>query len=320
MAMRHTLFLAAALFFVGLLLLPASSASPLVARNHISPLAARDRMSPLVARDRALPRQITDHFFLSTDGVRLHYLEAGPPAGHTVVLVPGWTMPAWIWMPQILAFSHHYHVVAFDPRGQGDSAIAATGYSPQRRGRDLAELIAHLASRPVVVIGWSLGVLDTLAAIHVAGDSRLAGLVLVDNSVGEEPPPSFHPGQPHSAHPPSHAAAMKQFVCAMFRQPQPAAYLQRLTQASLRTPEAASRLLLAYPVPRSYWKAAVYATKVPLLYVVRPRWVAQGENLVRNRPDTEMDVFRDTGHALFVDDPVRFNRVTEHFLRRYVWP
>src|ERR1700712_2285523 len=117
-----------------------------------------------------LPRDVTDHFFLTSDGVRLHCLEAGPPAAHTLVFVPGWTMPAWIWMPQILAFSHSYHVVAFDPRGQGDSAVPASGYEPVRRGRDVAELVSHLASAPVVVVGWSLGVLDTLASIHVAGD------------------------------------------------------------------------------------------------------------------------------------------------------
>ena len=112
---------------------------------------------------------------------------------------------------------------------------------------------------------------------------------------------------------------MKAFVHAMFHRPQPAAYLDRLTEATLRTPPAASRLLLAYPVPRSYWKEAVYATKVPLLYVIRPRWVAQAENLMRKRPDTEMEVFTDAGHALFIDDAARFNSVTEDFLRRHVW-
>ena len=172
----------------------------------------------------------------------------------------------------------------------------------------------------MVVVGWSLGVLDTLASIHIAGDRRLAGLVLVDNSVGEEPPPSSQPVPPRRGPPPSHEVAMKQFVRAMFRRPQPPAYLDRLTEATLRTPEFASRLLLAYPVPRSYWREAVYAAKVPLLYVVRPRWVAQGENLVRNRPDTEMDIFNDAGHALFVDEPARFNSVTERFLERFVWP
>jgi non-heme chloroperoxidase len=270
-----------------------------------------------------LPGDVIDHFFLTSDGVRLHYLEAGPPGAHTLVFVPGWTMPAWIWMPQIQAFSRRYHVVAFDPRGQGDSAAPADGYDPERRGRDIAELTGRLGGQRVVVIGWSLGVLDTLASIHVAGDRDLAGLVLVDNSVGEEPPPApvpYRPVPPHRGPPPSHGSSMQQFVRAMFRNPPSQAYLERLTQAALHTPEFASRLLLAYPVPRSYWRDAVYATKVPLLYVIRPRWVAQGENLVRNRPDTEMDVFTDAGHALFVDEPVRFNSVTERFIERFVWP
>jgi non-heme chloroperoxidase len=268
-----------------------------------------------------LPSDLTDHFFQTSDGVRLHYLEAGSPAAHTLVFVPGWTMPAWIWMPQIKAFSRRYHVIAFDPRGQGDSAAPAGGYEPVRRGRDVAELIDRLGGQRVVVVGWSLGVLDTLAAIHVAGDQRLAGLVLVDNSVGEEPPPPpYQPGQRPRHPPPNRTAAMKSFVRMLFRRPQPPSYLDRLTEATLRTPEAASRLLLAYPVPRSYWKEAVYATRVPVLYVIRPRWVAQGENLMRNRPNTEMEVFTDAGHALFIDDAQRFNAVTEEFLRRHIWP
>jgi non-heme chloroperoxidase len=279
--------------------------------------------SPAAAQSGALPREVTDHFFLSTDGVRLHYLEAGPLGGHTLVFVPGWTMPAWIWMPQILAFARRYHVVAFDPRGQGDSAVPSSGYEPIRRGRDVAELITRLDSGPVVVVGWSLGVLDTLAAIHVAGDRWLAGLVLVDNSVGEEPPPppAVHRATPHwFGRRPNRSTAMQQFVRTMFSRTPPQAYLDRLTEATLHMPEAASRLLLAYPEPRSYWREAIYATKVPVLYVVRPRWVAQGQTLVRNRPDTQMDVFKDAGHALFVDEPERFNRVTETFLLKRVWP
>ncbi|WP_428488652.1 alpha/beta fold hydrolase [Rhodopila sp.] len=287
----------------------------------VASVPARHSVAALRTEGTALPPGVTDHFFLSSDGVRLHYLEAGPPGGHTLVFVPGWTMPAWIWMPQIEAFSRRYRVVAFDPRGQGDSAVPATGYEPRRRGRDVAELIRHLDSAPVVVIGWSLGVLDTLASIHVAGDRWLAGLVLVDNSVGEEPPPApYRPGPPRRGPPPNHATAMASFVRAMFHHTPPAGYLDRLTQDALHTPETASRRLLAYPVPRSYWREAVYATKVPLLYVIRPRWVAQGENLVRHRPNTEMDVFDDAGHALFVDDAARFNRVMERFLQRYVWP
>ncbi len=293
----------------------------LIASLLFAPMAFCPLEAPAVAQSPVPPRDVMDHFFLSSDGVRLHYLEAGPPSAHTLVFVPGWTMPAWIWMPQIIAFSRRYHVVAFDPRGQGDSAAPESGYEPERRGRDIAELIAHLSAPKVVVVGWSLGVLDTLASIHVAGDRRLAGLVLVDNSVGEEPPPPpYRPGPRRRGPPVSHAVAMRLFVRSMFRHPQSPAYLDRLTQATLRTPEFASRLLLAYPVPRSYWRDAVYAAKVPLLYVIRPHWLAQAENLVRNRPETEMDVFNDAGHALFVDEPARFDSVIERFLKRYVWP
>ncbi len=259
----------------------------------------------------------TSHYFTTSDGVSLHYLEAGPRTAHTIVFVPGWTMPAWIFQAQITAFSPAYHVIAFDPRGQGDSEIAMSGYDPSRRGLDIGELLAHLGPAPALVVGWSLGVLDILADVSVQGDSHLAGLVLVDNSVGEEPAP--RPGKPSHVRPLPHAVFMQNFIRGMFRHPQSAIYLDRLTQAALRTPEPAARALLSYPVPRSYWREAVYAARVPVLYVVRPGLSGQAANLQRNRPDTETEVFTDAGHALFVDDAARFNALMQDFIRRYVW-
>jgi non-heme chloroperoxidase len=260
-----------------------------------------------------------DRFFISSDGVRLHYLEAGPRAGHTIVFVPGWTMPAWIWGPQIQVFARRYHVVAFDPRGQGDSDVPSSGYEPRRRGQDIAELVADLEPVPVVLVGWSLGVLDTLAYVRAHGDVKVAGLVLVDNSVGEEPPP---PPRAHRNAPAlPRAMAMQRFVQGMFRHRQSEAYLDQLTQATLRTPEPASRALLSYPVPRTYWRDALYSTSKPVLYVVRPGWLAeQAANLARNRPGTQVAVFGDVGHALFVDDAARFNTLLGGFIARTVWP
>jgi microsomal epoxide hydrolase len=256
--------------------------------------------------------------FVTSDGVRLHYLDAGPASAHTIVFVPGWAMPAWIFAAQIEAFSHTYHVIAFDPRGQGDSEIADSGYEPGRRGQDIAELIARLGPAQVVVVGWSLGVLDTLAYVHTHGDARLAGLVLVDNSVGEEPaPPPRKPGpRPRVAH----TTFMAQFVRSMFRTPQSPEYLEQLTEAAMRLPEPDAVKLLNYPVPRTYWREAVYSTQKPVLYVVRPWLAGQAENLARHHPDAETAIFADAGHALFVDDAQRFNALMDDFLRRQVWP
>ena len=266
----------------------------------------------------ASAQAVENRFFTTSDGVKLHYLEAGPPNAETIVFVPGWTMPAWIWTRQIEAFSTTRHVIAFDPRGQGASDIPRSGYDQNRRGRDLGELIDRLGPRPVLVVAWSLGVLDTLAYIHVSGDQRIAGLALVDNSIGEDPAPVAPPSD--GSKPTPHDIFIRRFVPAMFHARQAAEWIDRLIVACLRVPEAAARSLLAYPVPRTYWREAVYSTTKPILYVVRPRLAGQAENLVKKHPSAESVLFPTAGHALFVDEPARFDAVVANFIQRKVWP
>lgn len=273
------------------------------------------------------PSAQKDRYFITSDGVRLHYTDSGPmraasiggPA-HTIVLIPGWTMPAWIWNRQIAYFAASYRVIAFDPRGQGLSDVPDGGYEPGRRGQDIAELIAQLGPAPVLLVGWSLGVLDSLAYLHTHGDAHVAGLVLVDNSVGENPPPP--PPAPHRGpyrRPPPYDERMRSFVRSMFRRSPGEDYLDQLTAATLHTPEAAADRLLAYPVPRTYWKEAIYSTAKPVLYAVRPGLAGQAANLQANHPATVTEIFADAGHALFIDDADRFNRLMQGFISQLVW-
>lgn len=274
----------------------------------------------MLALSFATPAQAADSFFTTSDGVRLHLIQAGPPRAPTIVFVPGWAMPAWIFQAQIAAFSRAYHVVALDPRGQGDSEIPAEGYTPARRGQDIGDLIAALGGRPVLLVGWSLGVLDSLAYVQQAGDARLAGLVLIDNSVGEDPPPKPS-GLPLRRGPRlEREARMRHFVQGMFRSAPGEAYLARLTDAALRTPPGVAARLASYGVPRSYWRDAVYSVRKPVLYVVRPRFAGQAANLAARHPTAETALFATAGHALFVDEPARFNGLLDDFInRRVVW-
>ena len=276
-------------------------------------LAAAGSVRPAAALD------LQSRHFQASDGPRLHFLDAG--TGHTIVLVPGWTMPAWIWGPQLAYFSQRYRVVAFDPRGQGESDVPDTGYEPERRGEDIADLIARLGREPILLVGWSLGVLDALSYVHMHGDARLAGLVLVDNSIGEDPAPLPPPVQKrrHPAPRLPEDERMRLFVRAMFRKPQSPDYLERLTEATLVTPDFAKRLLLSYPMPRTYWREAVYMTGKPVLYAVTPKWAAQAENLARRHPSAETALFAGSGHALFVDDATRFNALLADFIQRRIW-
>ena len=261
-----------------------------------------------------------DRYFVTGDGVRLHYIDAGPPAAPTIVFVPGWTMPAWIFERQITYFSRSYHVVALDPRGQGDSDVPYTGYEPYRRGADIADLLAVLGRRPVVLVGWSLGVLDSLAYVHQYGDAALSGMVLIDNSVGEDPPPPPRIGPPRQTPRVDREIAMARFVRGMFHQPQSASYLDQLTQTALRTPPGPSAQLLAYPVPRTFWRDAIYMVRKPILYIVTPRLSGQAQNLAARHADVQADIYTDAGHALFIDQGDRFNRDMMTFIQQHILP
>lgn len=258
--------------------------------------------------------------YTTSDGVRLHVIEAGDPNHKTIVFIPGWTMPAWIFQPQIDAFAARYHVLALDPRGQGDSEIADFGYDYERRGEDIAELIAANGNNPVILVGWSLGVLDSLAYIARHGDNQVAGLVLIDNSIGEDPAPT--PSRLPARRMPRlpREEQMRRFVRGMFTRSPGEAYLDRLTEDALRTPPEAAAALSNYRVPRTYWRDAVYAVARPILYVVRPRFAAQAANLAMKDPLAETVTFNTAGHALFVDEAARFDALLAEFIRRRVWP
>src|SRR3954451_9321353 len=202
-----------------------------------------------------------DSEFTTSDGIRLHVIEEGMTHPNTIVFVPGWSMPAWIFQPQIHYFATQYHVLALDPRGQGESDIAPSGYDHLRRGQDIAELIASLGNKPVVLVGWSLGVLDSLAYVAQYGDSRLAGLVLIDNSVGEDPPPVISRLPARRGPRLGREQQMRRFVRGMFSRSPGEAYLERLTDAALRTPPEVAAALSSYPAPRTYWRDAIYSVR-----------------------------------------------------------
>ncbi len=105
----------------------------------------------------------------------------------------------------------------------------------------------------------------------------------------------------------------------MFQHPPPQPWLDRLETATTLRLLPAANALLAYPVPRSYWKEALYATSRPVLYLVRPKFAGQAGNVAARHPTAETAVWQDVGHALFVDQAGRFNATLRDFLTRRAW-
>jgi microsomal epoxide hydrolase len=255
---------------------------------------------------------LESRFFITSDGVRLHVLEGGPPRAPALAFVPGWSMPADIWRGQLDALGARYRVAALDPRGQGRSEVPRSGYTLARRAEDIREFLD--AYPRAVLVGWSLGALESLEYVRVHGEARLAGLIVVDSSVGEPPAPLA--GVFKESLRGNRRRALNEFVHAIFKTPRPEAEMSALVEGALRMRLEDSIALLSYPLPREHWRAAAHGVKAPLLYVVTPQFAAQAENLRRNRPGTETLVFERAGHALFVDEPERFNAVLDDFARR----
>src|SRR5262245_12659949 len=100
--------------------------------------------------------------FQTSDGVTLSLLESGrehaDAAKITIALITGWSMPAAIWQRQLERFGRHFHTVALDPRGQGESQIPAGGFDAERRATDIKEFLDRFSN--VLLIGWSLGAIE----------------------------------------------------------------------------------------------------------------------------------------------------------------
>ena len=256
--------------------------------------------------------EVSSTRFTTTDGIQLHVFEAGSQhAGPVIALVTGWSMPAAIWRAQLAGLGATRRVAALDPRGQGESEVPSGGYDIDRRADDLREFVARYPR--VVLVAWSLGALEALHYVHRHGAAALEALVLIDSSVGEDPPPAPG-GSFQDALKEDRRAALEAFVRDMFRTPRPAAELAALTDSALRMPLEASLSLFPRAYPREHWRNLAREFPRPLLYVVTPQFAEQANALQRHRPATRISVFEEAGHALFADEPNRFNRLLAEFV------
>lgn len=271
-----------------------------------------------VALSATAAENIMHRYFVSSDGVRLHYLEAGA-GDRTLLLIPGWLMPAAIFEAQLTALAQDYRVLALDPRSQGLSAVTPGSHSPERRTRDIAEWLEAAAVGDFVLGGWSLGVLEALDYVERFRPRRLRGLILIDNSIGEgQPPRQASKGTYHQiADPKRRQAFIDGFCQGLYRQPPPPALAEAVRKSAYRMAGDVALQVLRQPYPRTYWRDIVLQQSVPMLYAVTPRLREQAEILQTKKPQqAEVVVFDTAGHALFVDAAEAFNQRTSQFLQR----
>ena len=93
--------------------------------------------------------------FATINGVRLYYQVSGQ--GEPIVLIPGLGLDHTYFSYAIPEMEKYFRVVAYDPRGMGQSARPAGEYTMELWAEDVKQLLAHLQIPSAHIVGSSLG-------------------------------------------------------------------------------------------------------------------------------------------------------------------
>ena len=118
--------------------------------------------------------------FFESQGLRLHYMDWGNEAAPPLLLVHGGRDHCRSWDRFARSLQPHFHVIAPDLRGHGDSGWTKGGsYSLTEYVYDLSRLTRHVAAKQVTIVGHSMG---GMVGLIYAGTfpEQVSALVVLD--------------------------------------------------------------------------------------------------------------------------------------------
>ena len=262
----------------------------------------------------------------TSDGIRIHYVGNGEKNAHSpMIFIPGWSFTSQIWQTQLEYFAKNRRVIAIDPRSQGDSTKTDGDNTPEARARDLREIIQQLELKNVVLIGWSQGVQDVAAYVEQFGTDSIAGFVLVDSPFSSGPAEiKLHPEFSerlfelmaiYSAHPKEYYAGMVKSIIKHEISPE---QVHQLTTNSEKMPTTSGLAMLVTDLFTVDRRAVLKKLAKPTLIIAsaESKELESQREMQRSIPNAQLEVVSEAGHAVFIDQPKKFNHVLDMFLEK----
>jgi non-heme chloroperoxidase len=271
--------------------------------------------------------------FTTSDGVRLHYVEAG--SGRTLVMIPGWSQTAAQFKHQIEGLSDKYHVIAIDMRGHGESDKPAYGYRIQRLSADVHEFLVAKGLKDVTLAGHSMGCSVIWGYWELYGSDRLSKLILIDQMPMITANPIWSDAEKidagaildkNSLYDVTNALAGAEgvkttegFITGMFTKQYSRDELNWVIQQNLKMPRPyAARLL--YDHATNDWRDQIPRINIPTLVVGAKTslvgWKSQ-EWVASQIKGSRVEIFEEAeggNHFMFMENPVKFNRIVKEFM------
>ena len=276
---------------------------------------------------------VTSGSFTTSDGVKLHYLEAG--SGKPLVMIPGWSQTAAQFKHQLSGLSDKYHVIAIDMRGHGESAKPDYGYRIHRLSTDVHEFLTAKGLKDVTLAGHSMGCSVIWGYWELYGGDRVSKLLLIDQMPMITYGPTWTDQEKtdigaifdkNSLYDVTNALAgpdgvktTEGFITGMFTKQYSRDELNWVIKQNLKLPRAyASRLL--YDHATNDWRDQIPRINVPTLIVGAKTslvgWKSQ-QWIGSKIPGSRVEIFEEAeggNHFMFMENPEKFNRLVREFM------
>jgi pimeloyl-ACP methyl ester carboxylesterase len=262
------------------------------------------------------------------DGLQLSYEDRGQ--GDPILFVHGWCGNNSIWTRyQFPHFAPNYRVLAIDLRGHGNSSKPLEGNNIPQLAKDVRKFIEVMGLEKVTLVGHSMGTMVVLDYYRQFGPDKLKALVLEDMSPCPMSAESWNSGGfADSNWDALHAFAIglwqnrevthKAFLRNIWKNPPSEEAVDARYKMVCKTPTWTAVTLLYDFIPRDY-RALLPQIKVPTLILVAdsglfPKSSMAGVYMRNQIPNSELVVFKDSGHLLQIEEPEKFNQELERFL------
>jgi pimeloyl-ACP methyl ester carboxylesterase len=258
------------------------------------------------------------------EGISLRVIEAGKAGdGPTLVFIPGWSTGADIWRQEIETFAKTHRVIAFDPRSEGESTRTTAGNTPETRAQDLHRLLERLGARRPVLIGWSQGVQDVAAYVERYSTKDLSGIVLVDAAVSDgadgmivraqETAEQFKMFAVYQAHQQEYLAGMMR---AIISRPQTDDAIKGLVSTGMKTPpDVGVGMLVAdmFGVNRTPALKKIDCSTL-IIASAKSDELSRQQAAANQIAHARFEKIDDAAHAVFIDQPDRFDELLKSFV------
>jgi pimeloyl-ACP methyl ester carboxylesterase len=266
--------------------------------------------------------------YATSDGTRLYYEEAGK--GIPIVFVHEFADDLRSWEPQLRFFSRRYRCIAYNARGYPPSDVpkAVSRYSQKIAADDIANVMRHLRLRKAHIIGCSMG---GFATVHFGlRHARMAlSLTAIGVGYGSDPDKKVQflkdtEVMARRFDELGTAEAIKPYQIGpsrvQFQNKDPRGFAHFCAEFARHSALGSANTLRGVQARRP----SIYSLERGLSKLRVPLHIVSGDEdnncldpgvfMKRVCPSAWLTVVPNTGHAVNLEEPDLFNRITAEFL------